>query len=55
MVDLEGDASCQEFVHHHSQRPDVHLPVVTVPQEELGRDVERSPAESVTAVSGTVH
>ena len=54
VLDLEGNAAGQELVHHHSQRPNVHLPVVTVPQQQLRRNVERGAAESVPILGGGV-
>ena len=54
MVDLEGDAARQEFVHHDPQRPDIHLLVVAVAQEKLRRYVQRRPAEGLALVDGVV-
>ena len=54
VVDLERNASRQEFVHHHSQRPNIHFLIVAVAQQKFRRYVQRRSAEGLALVEGVV-
>jgi hypothetical protein len=44
---LEGQFSCQQFIDHNTQCPDIDFVVICFAHEQFGRHIERSATKSL--------